>query len=135
MYIRLSKLAIQLDRSDRTPLCTQLERGIRAAAALGRLQPGDRLPTVRQMASELDINANTVAKVYSLLERQGLLRTRRGIGTFFSGMVSTGSHSAPDNLVLRQFATRVLEDAALLGVSAEQLIEALARISGQPEQS
>src|SRR5256885_4045010 len=71
-----------LDLSDPTPLYAQLERAIRVAIATGRLQAGDRLPTVRQLAVGLRVNANTVAKVYGELERARVLETRRGVGTF-----------------------------------------------------
>src|SRR5215213_11767036 len=71
-----------IDPRDVTPLHAQLERSIRAAIASRRLRPGDQLPTVRQLAVALRINANTVAKVYSTLERFGALETRRGVGTF-----------------------------------------------------
>ena len=62
-----------LDAADRTPLHAQLERGIRSAIAAGRLTVGDQLPTVRQLAVSLRVNANTVAKVYAHLERSGVL--------------------------------------------------------------
>ncbi len=71
-----------VDPADPTPLYAQLDRGIRAAIAAGRLKPGDRLPTVRRLAVDLRVNANTVAKVYTELERAGVLATQRGIGTF-----------------------------------------------------
>ena len=54
----------------------------RVAIATGKLRVGDQLPTVRQLAVELRINANTVAKVYAELERAGVVETRRGVGTF-----------------------------------------------------
>ena len=60
-----------VDSTDPTPLHAQLERSIRVAMASRRLRPGDQLPTVRQLAVALRINANTVAKVYSHLERDG----------------------------------------------------------------
>lgn len=56
---------ISIDTRDATPIYAQLERGLRAAMATGRLKPGDQLPTVRQLAVELQINANTVARVYA----------------------------------------------------------------------
>src|SRR5947209_7742741 len=64
------------------PLYAQLESAIRFAVATGRLRVGEQLPTVRQLAVELSINANTVAKVYAELERAGIVETRRGVGTF-----------------------------------------------------
>ena len=73
---------VSIDPRDKTPIYAQLERGLRAAIAAGRLQPGDQLPTVRQLAVELRVNANTVARVYAELERAGVLETRRGVGSF-----------------------------------------------------
>ncbi|SRR5579883_1355343 len=76
--------AVTIDPSDPLPLYAQLERAIRDAIAAGRLRPGEKLPTVRQLAVDLRINANTVAKVYVELERAGVVETRRGVGTFVS---------------------------------------------------
>src|SRR5271166_950201 len=71
-----------IDSSDPLPIYAQLDRAIRLAVATGRLRRGDRLPTVRQLAVDLRINANTVAKVYAELERTGVVATQRGVGTF-----------------------------------------------------
>src|SRR5712692_9902377 len=68
--------------SDPTPLYAQLARAVQFAIATGKLRIGEQLPTVRQLAVDLRINANTVAKVYAELERTGILETRRGVGTF-----------------------------------------------------
>ena len=59
---------IRLDSADPTPIYVQIERGIRAAVATGRLPKGAQLPTVRELAVDLRVNANTVAKVYSELD-------------------------------------------------------------------
>jgi GntR family transcriptional regulator len=64
------------------PLYAQLERSICFAIAIGKLRIGEQLPTVRQLAVDLRINANTVARVYAQLERAGVVETRRGVGTF-----------------------------------------------------
>src|SRR6266545_4775206 len=71
-----------IDTEDPTPIYAQLDRAIRFAIATERLRIGEQLPTVRQLAVDLKINANTVAKVYAELERVGILETRRGVGTF-----------------------------------------------------
>ncbi|PYQ23545.1 MAG: hypothetical protein DMF79_03550 [Acidobacteria bacterium] len=60
---------VSIDQRDPTPIYAQLERALRAAVATSRLRPGDQLPTVRQLAVDLRINANTVARVYGELER------------------------------------------------------------------
>ena len=86
-----------IDDTDRTPVYAQLERGIRSAIASGRLAVGDQLPTVRQLAVDLRVNANTVARVYAFLERTGVLETRRGVGTFVSARTP-----APQEEVLRR---------------------------------
>ena len=74
-----------IDEKDPTPLYAQLERAIRVAIATGRLNVGDKLPTVRQLAVDLKINANTVAKVYGELERSGVLETPAGGGHVHPG--------------------------------------------------
>lgn len=72
-------LTIRLDSE--VPLADQVVRGIRAAIAEGALLPGDELPPVRQLANDLGINLNTVARAYRALEGRGLVRTARGRGT------------------------------------------------------
>jgi GntR family transcriptional regulator len=114
-----------IDASDPTPLYAQLERAIRLAVATGRLRPGDKLPTVRQLAVDLRINANTVAKVYSELERTGVLSSRRGVGTFID---VPGSHNVGFDERERELtilADRFLGGAAGLGYSAEQAVHFL----------
>src|SRR5262245_55272005 len=75
---------VTLDSGDPTPIYAQLDRGFRAAIATNRLRPGDQLPTVRQLAVDLQINANTVARVYAELERAGVIETKRGVGSFIT---------------------------------------------------
>lgn len=72
-------ISIRLDSS--IPLVDQLQSGIRAAIARGLLTPGDQLPPVRQLAGDLGINLNTVARAYRGLESSGLVVTARGRGT------------------------------------------------------
>src|ERR1700730_7089600 len=85
----------QVSATDPTPLYAQLEREIRGAIATERLRAGNQCPTVRQLAVQLQINANTVAKVYGELERAGVLETRRGVGTFVLAAVADAV-SAPE---------------------------------------
>src|SRR5438093_13686966 len=116
---------VLIDPGDATPLYAQLERGLRAAIATGRLQPGDQLPTVRQLAVDLRVNANTVARVYAELERAAVIETRRGVGSFIS---ATPAHARPPReheRRLRAFATRVLADADTAGFALDEVIAAL----------
>src|SRR5262245_11963155 len=105
-----------IDPRDRTPIYAQLERGFRAAIAAGRLRPGDQLPTVRQLAVDLRVNANTVARVYAELERAGVLETRRGVGSFVTATPPHARSPREHDRRLRAFATKVLADATDLGL-------------------
>jgi GntR family transcriptional regulator len=113
-----------VDASDPTPLYAQLERGIRAAIVAGKLKVGDRLPTVRRLAVDLGINANTVAKVYAELERAGLLATQRGIGTFVRDTPTpVGSATRRDReRELRPLVDRLLADASAIGYSLPEIV-------------
>jgi GntR family transcriptional regulator len=119
--------AISIDVNDRTPIYAQLERGIRVAIATQRMQPGDQLPTVRQLAVDLRVNANTVAKVYLTLEREGVLVTRRGVGTFIADSVPKAAHAGHRERRLAAHIDRFLTDSAALGYSPRQAIKELER--------
>ena len=120
-----------VDASDPMPLHAQLERSIRVAIASQRLKPGDQLPTVRQLAVALRINANTVAKVYTHLERTGALETRRGVGTFVAAPQApvAARHQEARESELRGIATRALADASAHGFTAADLRRALHGLS------
>ena len=111
-----------IDEADPTPLYAQLERAIRVAIATGKLQPGDKLPTVRQLAVDLRINANTVAKVYGELERSGAVATRRGVGTFVEDLASQAGGMSDREQQMIALADRFLGGAAALGFSAPEAI-------------
>ena len=112
---------VELDSRDATPIYAQLDRALRAAIAAGRLTVGDQLPTVRQLAVDLRINANTVARVYADLERTGVLETRRGVGSFVRASAVEARPAAEHQRRLRAFATRVAADAAAHGFTLREL--------------
>ena len=107
------------------PLYAQLERSIKFAIVTGRLGLGEQLPTVRQMAVDLRINANTVAKVYAELERAGIVETRRGIGTFVTARQGRTSARRDPEKNLRDLADRYLAEAGAHGYSLDDLIDHL----------
>ena len=116
---------VSIDPRDRTPIYAQLERGLRAAIATGRLAPGAQLPTVRQLAVTLRVNANTVARVYSELERAGVIVTRRGVGSFIAATPAQAHPRRQHERRLRTFVTRVLADADAAGFSIDDVLTAL----------
>lgn len=116
---------VAIDLRDKTPIYAQLERGLRAAIATGRLGAGDQLPTVRQMAVDLRINANTVARVYAELERAGVIETRRGVGSFISATPARARPPREHERRLRAFITRVLADADAAGFTVDDVVAGL----------
>ena len=117
-----------VDPSDPTPIYAQLERTIRAAIAAGQLGAGDQLPTVRQLAVDLRLNANPVAKVYAELERAGVVATQRGVGTFVRdpGGWPDAKPSARDRLrALQLLSDRLLADAYAIGLTIDEVIHHL----------
>ena len=114
-----------VDSTSPTPIYAQLDRSIRAAIATGELEQGAQLPTVRQLAVDLAVNANTVARVYAQLERDGMLETRRGVGTFVRESPTPQAARAHRERELRALIRRVVGDAALLGFTLPELITQL----------
>jgi GntR family transcriptional regulator len=112
---------VAIDPRDSTPIYAQLDRALRAAIAAGRLRAGDQLPTVRQLAVDLRVNANTVARVYVDLERAGILETRRGVGSFIRATAAKARPPDEHQRRLRAFVTRLLGDASAAGFTPQEL--------------
>ena len=117
---------VSIDERDPTPIYAQVERGLRESIATGRLRPGDQLPTVRQLAVDLQVNANTIARVYAELERAGVIETKRGVGSFISATPAKAHPPRQHERRLRTFVTRLLADADAAGFTVDDVIAALA---------
>ena len=114
-----------INPADPTPLYAQLTRAIQFAIATGKLRIGEQLPTVRQMAVDLKINANTVAKVYAELERTGIVETRRGVGTFVCARHFEARQKRQHDQELSDFADRIVAEAGAMGFTLEDLLDQL----------
>ena len=99
------RLPIQIDKGNGIPVHIQFQEQIRLLMHQGVLKAGDALPTVRSLAVQLGINANTVARVYRDLQTQGLLRLERGVGTF----VAEGAGQTMDQRDFRELEDKVRE--------------------------
>jgi GntR family transcriptional regulator len=123
--------APHIDPADPLPIYAQLERAIRSAIASGSIVAGEQLPTVRQLAVDLRVNANTVAKVYADLERDGALETRRGVGTFVADARRPEPRTARERRRgVAAYADEVLDGAHRRAIDAQELIDQLqSRIS------
>jgi GntR family transcriptional regulator len=115
----------QVDSQHPTPIYHQLERSIRFAIAVGKLVIGDQLPTVRQLAVDLRINANTVAKVYTELERSGVVETRRGVGTFVTARPNEAANRRDREQRLREMSDHFVAEIHNHGFSIDDVIEHL----------
>ncbi len=119
-----------IDVASRTPIYRQLAEQIRCAIARGRLKADERLPSVRDLSRRLVINPNTVAKVYTELERDGVLVTRHGLGVFVAQPGSDLSRK-----VRRERLTALLDvfftEAVLLGFTADDVGELVKDRIGQ----
>ena len=112
-------LAIDLDSPE--PLYEQIVRGLRRAIAGGAVRVGDRLPSVRQLAGDLSVNLNTVARAYRSLEDDGLVRVRHGQGAVVvSGQVPDAVR--PESLSgLEASLAQAFAEAILGGLSPADL--------------
>lgn len=103
---------ISLDLKSSTPLYLQLKEQMRLSIATGVLRAGEQVPTVRDLASQLRINPNTVARVYRELAAEGLLSSRQGSGTFIAeGVAKLGEEQS------RTLAREKLNEAVAFGRS------------------
>ena len=102
MYIQIENL------SDR-PVYRQIMDQIKLQIALGKLTKGDKLPTVRDLAANLVINPNTIAKAYRLLEREGVIATRSGSGTFVAQRLSQLSLEVREKIICQELKRIVVE--------------------------
>lgn len=110
-------LSVDLDSPE--PLYEQIVRGVRDAIARGAVRVGDRLPSVRQLADDLAVNLNTVARAYRALESSGLVRVRHGQGVVVVASVETpaGPGAAADaTAALERSVRKALADARLAGI-------------------
>ena len=109
---------IHLDYRDSRPIYTQIIDGFREQIATGVLQPGEKLPSVRELAAALTINPNTIQRAYESLEREGYLYTVAGKGAFAARKADVAGERR--ERLLRQFDEAAAE-LLFLGMTVEEL--------------
>ena len=117
----MADVHITVSRKIGVPLVTQIKDQVLSAISVGDLRPGDRLPTVRQLAEFLGINRNTVAQAYRLLENHGHVVTRAGGGTIVAGDPTSGAPAVPDTL--RGIVREAFRQARSAGFSVREFAE------------
>jgi GntR family transcriptional regulator len=114
-------IKITLDFRSGIPIYIQIMEQIRQKVASGELQVGDQLPTVRQMATDLRINWNTVARAYKLLDEAGLISTQQGRGTYIWEQPSEDATTLLRQEALQALTRRYLAEAFRLGCPPGQV--------------
>ncbi|MGB7160184.1 MAG: GntR family transcriptional regulator [Tepidisphaeraceae bacterium] len=111
---------IRVESTSGVPITRQIAEQIRTRCASRALQPGDRLPSVRQLAQELAVNQNTILRVYERLTAEGLLERRHGDGTYVAERLPGGQLKAEKTL-LQQDVRRLVRRAEAIGIEPDEL--------------
>jgi len=115
---------VRIDTASRIPIYIQIVDRIRHLVAMGALKPGEQLPTMRQLAVDLRVDPNTVARAYTILDKEGVISTQQGRGTFIA------EHPDEDRLVafrqeqLRRMLGHVILETLSLGYTASEVRDA-----------
>jgi GntR family transcriptional regulator len=117
-------MRIQLDVKSGVPFYRQIIDQVKSAIATGRLEPGDRLPTVRQLAVDLSVNPNTVSRAYTELELTGLVETHMGSGTFV-GQKKVEQDEVERRRILDEISQEFLSRASSHGFTLDDILENL----------
>jgi GntR family transcriptional regulator len=118
-------ITFRLNPSSGVPIYRQIQDQVRYGIAAGLLHPGEQLPTVRALAVDLSVNPNTVIRAYSELEREGVLVTEQGSGTFVGSPPAAIPPSRERRAKLEGLCAEFLAEAARFGFSADEVIRAV----------
>lgn len=114
----------RIDPHSERPIFEQIAYAVKQATARGDLKPGDRLPSVRDLARDLAVNPNTVVHAYELLSRDGIVARRQGAGCFVTGKAN-GLASPERRRLLDELMGRAVTEAFHLGFDAADVRRAL----------
>jgi len=115
-------MQVKIDNASERPIYQQIIDQVKRDIALGKFKTGEKLPTVRELASQLVINPNTIAKAYRTLERDGIITTKAGAGAFVAELSSNISKNVRKKILCEQLELIAVE-AIHMQVEKEQLAE------------
>jgi len=117
-------IELQIDPKSGVPFYRQIIDQVKAAIVTGSIEPGDRLPTVRQLAVNLSVNPNTVSRAYTELELTGLVETQMGSGTFV-GLQQVEGDEIERRRLLEQLCQDFLSRASNHGFTLDEVVQTL----------
>lgn len=124
-------VVLTVDARSGVPIYQQIVEQVKRSTALGVLQAGEQLPTVKQLALDLTINPNTVARAYRDLERDGVIETAPGRGSFVKGDGATASTKIAARDVARRSLESVVREAKSMGLSRAEVRDAVETVLGR----
>ncbi len=114
-------MQLSLDFQSKVPIYSQIAEQVKGLAAAGVLAPGDQLPTVREVAAELRINFNTVARAYRMLHDEGIISTQQGRGTFVLAQAPSGEAGALRHADLAEMLAGWLAEVGRMGFRPDEV--------------
>jgi GntR family transcriptional regulator len=115
-------MQIRIDNASDRPVYQQIIDQVKRDIACGKVMKEERLPTVRQLAGQIAINPNTIAKAYQQLEREGIIVTRPGAGAFVANLDSNLSNSVKKKLICEDLE-RAVVDAFHMQIDSQTLLK------------
>jgi GntR family transcriptional regulator len=116
---------LRIEKGSAVPISRQIAQQVTALCAAGSLSPGDRLPSVRELARDLGVNQNTILRVYERLCGEGLLEMRQGQGTFVA-LAARANASPGQRKRLIEELRQLARQGISLGLTAEEFHELVA---------
>jgi GntR family transcriptional regulator len=116
---------LEIDFRSGIPIYLQVVERIKERLAAGLLKPGDQLPTVRALASDLRVNFNTIARAYRIMDESGIISTQQGRGTYILELPSPEVIGSIRAKALQDLTQRYIEDAEQLGATPDELKQIL----------
>ena len=117
----MNPLEFSLDFRSGVPIYVQLVEQVQQLVISGKLKPGDQLPTVRQLASELRVNFNTIARAYRMLDEAGMISTQQGRGTYILDQSGDGLKDRLKSETIDAQTTRFLTELLRQGYSLNEI--------------
>ena len=115
----MNELTINLESG--VPIYMQVVDRIKQMVVSGQLQPGQQIPTIRQLATDLRVNYNTVGRAYLILDQEGVISTQQGRGTYIASHLDEGQVQKLRMGKLRSMFGQVIREAQVLGYSREEI--------------